>query len=75
MLYIILNGKERTWHVGQPSPISHSEAADVDEIQADGDELEHIVDMFPINRSLPIPRGRVVRWFGDHAKLIAGNLI
>jgi hypothetical protein len=77
MLYIILNGnKERIWHVGNPSPISHKEAAEVTEVQADGDELDHITyDIFLTNKSIPIPNRRVVRWFGDHAKLIAANLI
>lgn len=73
MLYIISNGKERIWHVGEKNPIGFKEVSDVDEVQADGDELQHIQDMF-INSTFPIPNGRVVRWFGDHARLIIGNL-
>lgn len=74
MLDILVNGKYRSWHVGQGNPVAYNEVADVEEVQADGDELQHIQDMFLKTAPLPMPRNRVVRWFGDHAKLIVGNL-
>lgn len=75
MLSILLeDGNYRDWHVGYPNPVAYHEVREVLEVQADGDELEHIETMFQRGKELPIPRRRVVRWFGDHAKLIVGNL-
>jgi hypothetical protein len=68
------DGTRRSWHVGQGNPVGYYEVEDVEEVQADGDELDHIQNMFLKTAPLPIPRNRVVRWFGDHAKLIMGNL-
>jgi len=73
-LDILINGKYKSWHVGEKNPVAYNEVQDVEEVQADGDELEHIKDMFLNQMPLPTPRNRVVRWFGDHAKLIVGNL-
>jgi hypothetical protein len=42
----------------------------VDEVQADGDELEYIRNEFS---NLRMSRGRVVTWFGDDARFIAQN--
>ena len=88
MLYIIttVNGPLTTttqWHVGENFPIPYKNIKDVVEIQADSDELEHIQHIFrntnvdttsPIY-SIPMPKIRVVRWFGDIAKTIAATLI
>jgi hypothetical protein len=68
------SGVERIWHIHEPNPITYYEVNAIDEIQADGDELEYIHNMFLLTHSLPIPKGRVIRWFGDYAKLIVGNL-
>lgn len=75
MLSIKLNnGKYKSWHVGQGNPVAYHDIVNVEDVQADGDELDHIQQMFLQTATLPIPRGRVVRWFGDHARLIVGNL-
>ena len=68
-------------HVGQDTKKAFNRIAVwVDNIQADGDELEYIRRLFtPIlnGESLPItipmPRKAVVRWYGDFAKMIVGN--
>lgn len=43
----------------------------VDEIQVDNTELEYIRENIP---GLPIPNKRVVKFYGDTAKMIVGNL-
>lgn len=46
MLYIVFRGKTlQTWHVNIPRPIFLPNK--LDELQADGDELNHIRRMFP----------------------------
>jgi len=66
------DGTRRSWHVGQGNPVGYYEVEDVEEVQADGDELDHIQNMFLKTMCKFILT--VVRWFGDHAKLIMGNL-
>lgn len=62
----------KQWHVGEDFSIPMHETDLVVSVQADGDELTHVIGKFA---HLPYPRNtRVVRWFGDWAKLIAGNL-
>lgn len=78
MLYIVFDsGRERTWHVGEPLPMTDAEVFAVKMIQADGDELEHIRDLFCVtSKTIPIPfNKRVVVWYGDIAKTIIGNCI
>jgi hypothetical protein len=82
-LYITYENKEeREWHVGQVSPDGWRR---VSHIQADGHELEHIVDRYQCGGqrgnaqthcySIPMPMNRrVVRWCGDIAKIIVANL-
>ena len=63
------------WHVGEPL---RSAAAVVTEIQADGDELNAIVDqgLFVIPKNnIAMPQRRVWRFFGDQAKFIIANLV
>jgi len=82
MLSIIFqSGKGRVWHVGEENPVTFIETNAVQEIQADGDELDHIKNMFgqPDDAygkpTYPnIPNNRVVRLFGDFARTIIGNL-
>lgn len=59
------------WHVGEPMP--EFDIHRVLSVQADNDELDHIMYKFP---NLPMCKGgrRVVTWFGDHAKFIVANL-
>lgn len=73
MMSIILNnGLELTWHIGKGIPVSYDHVNDVSEIQADGDELSRILEKFD---NLPMAKnGRVVRYFGDHARFIVGNI-
>jgi hypothetical protein len=55
---------------------------EIDFIQADGDELDHILfqflngsNPFSMNFTIPVPKDReVVRWYGDIAKTIYYNL-
>lgn len=63
------NGRERLWHIGSPTPTTDQEVV---EVQADGDELEYVINRF---KNIPYPsHQRVVKWHGDLAKLIANNL-
>jgi hypothetical protein len=73
MLTIIFeSGKGRDWHIGEKNPVEYAEAIAIAEIQLDGDELEYVINKF---RNLVIPsHKRVVRYFGDVAKLIVVNL-
>ena len=73
-LYIIADNREYNWHVGEPNPVRFEHVDDVIEVQADGDELEHIEMMFRSNSFPLFFNKRVCRWFGDYAKLIVGNL-
>jgi hypothetical protein len=64
------------WNVGEESPFktNHDQAQFVTHVQADGDELMHVAIRF---MNLPFTvntTNSVVRWYGDHAKFIAGNL-
>ena len=61
------------WHVGEQFPVSFVEIQDITEIQADGDELELIFNSF--SNLVGPSNARVVRWFGDTAKMIAASLI
>jgi len=66
------SGRVRDWHVGEKSPVEYGEVSFVEEIQIDGDELEHVKNIFP--NSGFIPNIQVVRIFGDMAKLIIANI-
>lgn len=67
------------WHVGTPFPSDIAKFAmqkTTLELQADGDELEHIKRVFSLGGTytIPMPQKRVVRWYGDIARTIIGNL-
>jgi hypothetical protein len=66
------SGRSVEWHVGESNPIEWDKTVFVETVQADGHELEHIKALF--GPTLPTAKGRVVRWFGDDAKTIVGNL-
>lgn len=79
MFIVVLNdGQEISFHIGtkkpeiwQPKDQTKSKRF-VTEIQADCDELKHILVNFA---NLPfLPDRSVVRWFGDDAKFIFHNL-
>lgn len=75
MLYVQWNNNKQaltTFHVGDKvSPFDQDGiSAGVTEVQADGDELDLIRKY---SAGLPTSAARVVVWYGDDAKFIAGN--
>jgi hypothetical protein len=70
-----LSQRRYQWHIGEPIPqelFTFAKFATM--VQADGDELNYVLDNFG---GLPFVRNgkkRVWRWYGDHAKFIVGNL-
>lgn len=66
--------REYSWHIGQKNPFKIKECNHISYIIADGDELEHIHNMFPNPvQNFPLNR-RVVTIYGDLAKTIVANL-
>lgn len=64
------NETDIVWYVGEHLP--EFDVHKVCEIQVDGHELEVIENTFP---NFPIPRDRrTVRFFGDFARMVVGNL-
>jgi len=80
-LFIIFeSGRDREFHVQdfdalvggvKQKYLIHGSATGVMWIQANGHELEYITSKF---KGLPSSSGPVVRWYGDHAKFIIGNI-
>ena len=79
MLYIVQKDgdvtTEHEWHIGEKNPLSLSGnsspyVAHVIEVQADGNELDHILTGWG---NLAFRYGRVIRFFGDDAKFIVAN--
>ena len=75
-LYVTMKGQApgryHTWHIGSlPHPDISGNEESVEDVQADGDELDRIKKHFT---NLPMTTARVVRWYGDDAKFIAGNI-
>jgi hypothetical protein len=72
--YIIFkNSQHCTWHVQSPKPkfnTTKPEEKIIDLLQADGDELEKIIQHFP---NLPHTRS-ICTWRGDMAQFIYDNL-
>lgn len=73
MLYMVLkSGAGFRWNVGDSCVLeTTAKFVEVEEIQADGDELDLILQMC---QNLPLHKGRVISWYGDHAKFIARAL-
>ena len=73
MLYVEKeNGIGNELHVGVTVPLSLKEdIRSVYLVQADGHELDFIFQQF---HGLPFAQGRVVRWYGDHARFIVANI-
>lgn len=70
--YVTTDGLKFVVHIGETEKIRQmrSVAHKVGYLQADGDELDLILGRF----SVPTVTGlRVVSWYGDDAKFIAGN--
>ena len=62
--------KELYWHVGERKPSLDTHET-VIEIQADGDELDHVRKIYV---NLPQASGRVVLWKDPFAQFIYDNL-
>ena len=74
MMYIIFrNDQEKEFHVGDKIPrlFTKDLISLVEEVQADGDELQYILESF--NNLPKAGFRRVQRWFGDNAKFIVAN--
>ena len=70
MLAVVYNHYEEiVWHVNE-GKIHYIN--NIEYIQADGHELDHIRKMF--DPQIPMPRGPVVKFYGDLAKTIAANI-
>ena len=72
MLYIrLVSGTQLKWYVGAEAPTAY--APEVVELEADGVELNYITDKFGV--AALRPKGQTtVRYYGDQAKFILGNL-
>lgn len=78
MMYVRMNGAEKSWNVGSKFPFTYPDidrAARSNEytftVQADGDEQELIEYSFP---NLPQSRNTVAIWHGEFAQFIIANL-
>jgi hypothetical protein len=71
-LYVTINNVDdhRPFHLGVAMRDHHC-VDRITAIQVDNTELEYIRDNIP---GLPIPNKRVVKFYGDTAKMIVGNL-
>jgi hypothetical protein len=69
------NKSSDTWYVGKRIDYRyHAEDASINiTLQADGDELEYIKRKF--NNISTVNGAHVVRWYGDHARFIIGNIL
>ncbi len=71
MMYICRKDKpDLHWHIGES--VEDNLIHDIWMVQADGDELVYIETRFINLRN--VRRTRVVRWYGDDAVFIVGNL-
>lgn len=71
MLYITVNNITKVWHIGEVLPFTYEECGRVGGIQADGDELMFILNLF---EGIPKTEMVVQRWCGSIAATIAANL-
>lgn len=62
------DGRDIEWHIGQA--IHWLAPGDVQQVQADGDELEWILDKF---ENIPASKARVITWPQPWAGFIAAN--
>jgi len=72
-LFVILSdGHVSEQHVGKKAEFSSRVILKVEEVQADGHELDWVMQWF--DESIPCHKGRVMNWYGDTAKMIAKSL-
>lgn len=74
MLYIKLpEGESTTWYTGERCPVAFADIKNVEEIQADGGELDLILR---VCQNIPVvTTTNVMRWFGDDARFIVANVV
>ncbi len=61
------------WHLGETKDWEHS---DVSELQADGDELNFILNKCIENIPMICDENlKVITWYGDNAKFISKNVL
>lgn len=69
--YVVTTSNEEIiFYVGQEKIIKSISPHTIKEVQLDGHELDHVLITMP---NLPRSSGRVVSYFGDHAKFIIAN--
>ncbi len=87
---VMKSGTEHQWHTQNEVPeMIYRNIENVEMLQADGHELQHIIDQYGYKTqakygigdtvtfcySIPMPKNvQVVRWYGDIAKTIIANL-
>lgn len=80
MLHVVCGGIEYLWHVGENFKGIEGKVSDINkgsnmtdylEVQADGDELQFILDHF---KNLPHVLTLSNKWYGDDARFIVGNI-
>ncbi len=70
MIAIFTNNKTIHWHLGQDKP--DIKDYEIESVYADEEELLYILVNFS---NIPFrPRSKSMKWYGDWAKLIWGNL-
>jgi hypothetical protein len=65
------SGRVLQWHTGENFAGIRTLSNEISNVQADGDELEHIKRNFS---NIPMTNKPVIKWFGDDAKFIVANL-
>jgi len=75
MYFVFKSGLEMQWHVGEKLPIGMDDIWYIKEIQADGDELQKLRELFP-NAPLDFfSDEKVQSWSGVDAKAIGVALL
>lgn len=69
-MFITARQKKYEWHVGELNPVPLADRIYTYEVQADGDELMHVVAM----DNVPIAARRVVVWNEPYSIFIVQNL-
>lgn len=77
MYFVFKSGLEMQWHVGEKLPIGSidDDAWDLDEIQADGDELVIFRELFPNAPLGFFSDEKVQSWSGVDAKALGCALV
>ena len=66
---------DKKWHIGEPFPVSYRDIEKVVELQADGNELHHLMRKFKTPDATGLfSKLTVQRWFGDEAKRLTSMI-